>query len=95
MRTDPLATVGHERNRLGELQRGGLHVTLADAEDQRFPRIPGLAVARALPLAGRHQAGGFLEHVQRHALAEAEAAHVVVHPIYAHLVCKIVEIGVI
>ncbi|MNQ36072.1 hypothetical protein D3C85_495830 [compost metagenome] len=95
VRADPLATVGHQRRGLGQLQRRGLHVALANAEDQGFPGIPGLAVARALPIAGRHQAGGLLEHVQRHALAEAEAGHVVVHPIYAHLVRKIVEVGVI
>ncbi len=95
MRTDPLAAGRHQGCGLGQLQRRGLHVALADAEDHRFAGIPGLPVARTLPLPRRHQAGRLFEHIQRDALADAEARHVVMHAIDAQLVRHIVEIGVV
>src|SRR5690606_35275505 len=53
------------------------------------------SVAALLPLARGHQAGGFLEDVQRHAGAEAEAGHVGVQLVDAQLVGQVVEIGVV
>lgn len=64
VRTVPFALAGDQRDRLGHLQRRGLHVALADTENQGFTWEPGLAAGSALPFAGRHQAGGLLEHVE-------------------------------
>ncbi|MCY1432361.1 hypothetical protein D9M71_483540 [compost metagenome] len=51
VRPDPLAAIGHQRHGLGQLQRRGLHVALADAEDQGFAGEPGLAAGGAFPFA--------------------------------------------
>ncbi|MNS56656.1 hypothetical protein D3C72_895210 [compost metagenome] len=95
VRAVPHALARQQAGGLGQLQRGDLHVALADAQDQRLAREPGLAPGGALPLGRRHQPGRLLEHVQRHLLAQAELGHVVVQAVDAQLVRQVVEVGVV
>ncbi|KPY41966.1 Uncharacterized protein ALO52_05165 [Pseudomonas syringae pv. primulae] len=95
MRPVPHALVGHQRSGLCQLQRRGLHVALADTENQGFAGEPGLTASGSLPVTGRHQAWGFFEHVQGDFLADAELVHVRGKPIDAQLVSQVVKIGVV
>ncbi|MNE32986.1 hypothetical protein D3C80_1266260 [compost metagenome] len=95
VRTVPLAVVGNQGRGLGQLQRRGLHVALADPENQGFAREPGLAPGRALPLTGWHEPRRFFEHVQGDLLADAETVHVGGQTVDAQLVGQVVEVGVV
>ncbi len=95
VRTVPDTFVRHQCRGLGQLQRRGLHIALANAKNQGFTREPRLATGRSFPLPRRHQAGGFLEHVQGDLLAEAELAHVGGQAVDAQLMRQVVKIGVV
>ena len=95
VRSVPHAFVRHQRRGLGQLQRSGLHIALADTQDQGFAGEPRLAAGRTLPLPRRHQAGGFFEHVQGDFLTEAELAHVGRQPINSQFMGQVVKIGVV
>ncbi|MNC16564.1 hypothetical protein D3C75_644210 [compost metagenome] len=95
MRAIPHAFVGNQRRGLGQLQRRDLHIALADSENHRLARKPGLSTRGALPCLGWHQAGGFFVHVQGDFLTQSEHCHVVVQAIDPQLVCEVIEIGVV
>ncbi|MCY1361819.1 hypothetical protein D9M69_485060 [compost metagenome] len=95
VRAIPHAFVGNQRRRLGQLQWRDLHVALADTENHRLARKPGLTTGGAFPGLGWHQAGGLFIHVQGDFLTQSEHGHVVVQTIDTELVCQVIEVGVV
>src|SRR5690606_21521524 len=70
---------------LGQLQRRGYPVALADGGIDGVAGVPGLVEAAPLPLARGADAGDLADQVDAGRVAEAELVEPGVHAVHAHL----------
>ena len=77
-----------------QLHGGDQAIALPDADRYGVTRIPYLVVAFHFPFPRRQQPRSLPLQVNPRFLAKTKARQIVVYVVYAHIVCKAIEIGV-
>src|SRR5690606_10195935 len=86
--------IGDRAGRAHQLQRGGDPVPLADAGDDRLPRVPRLGADLSLVVARWHHAAVLAQQVDAGGFAEAVAVHVAGQLVDAHVERELVVVRV-